>query len=74
MKYTLAVCALLGLTEGAKTKMDINELTTQADTVLMQFEDQRSLRPLENNLLQQAEESESSDSSDSDSEDDELVA
>ena len=72
MKYSLAVCALLGHIAAVQVKMDLNDMTNEADSVLMQFEEQENNKLVDNALVQQKMkmESDSESSESSDSEDD----
>ena len=74
MKYSLAVCALVGMISqnqinALKMKMDLNTMTNEADSVLMQFEEQENSKLVDNSFVQQnmrtVSDSESSESSDS---------
>ena len=72
MKYSFAVCAFVGMISQNQInalKMDLNTMTNEADSVLMQFEEQENTKLVDNALVQQKQkmsmDSESSESSDS---------
>ena len=74
MKYSFAVCAFVGMISqnqinALKMKMDLNTMTNEADSVLMQFEEQENTKLVDNDFVQQNQkmsmDSESSESSDS---------
>ena len=65
----LAICALLSCTFASK--MDLGDLTSEADEVFIQYQEEQTGAPADTMLLQQSESESSSSSSSSSSSDDE---